>query len=132
MRGSLGNGLGVLVTYQRSSTLIFFLAFHHGTMDVRDHTCNVLLVTFEPGNDGVRVYRKFGLGAPGQRQSNKNNGTNVEDMQHPGELRSPSRDFLLIVPCVEMSRNRVSLFMFDDPPLDLRHSTESKHHRRGT
>ena len=45
-------------------------------------------------------------------------------MKDPVEIQPPGGDFLLVVLCVEMSRNYISFALFDDILLDLRYSSE--------
>ena len=45
-------------------------------------------------------------------------------MKDPGEIRSPGRNFVLIVLRVEMSGDHISFALLDDPLLNRRHSSE--------
>ena len=51
-------------------------------------------------------------------------GTYVEDTKDPIEIRPSGGNFLFVVPCMEMSRNYVSLALLGDLHLDLSHSPE--------
>ena len=46
-------------------------------------------------------------------------------MKYPVEFRSPSGDYVLVIPRVEESRNGVALTVFDDLSLDLRDGSET-------
>jgi hypothetical protein len=47
----------------------------------------------------------------------------VEDIEDSIKVSSPSCDFVFVAPCVEGSRDRVSLAPDGDLPLDLSHSS---------
>lgn len=48
--------------------------------------------------------------------------THVKDLKNLVEVQSPGNDLSLVSPCMEVSRNFISVFLLDDILLDLRHS----------
>jgi len=65
------------------------------------------------------VYDQFGLNGNDQRQPSRSGRTYVEDKKYPVELHLPTSNGVLIILCMEQSRDRVPPILFDDPPLDL-------------
>ena len=78
-------------------------------------------IFLELGNDDVCIYRKFGLRILSQQSSYEDDGTHIEDLKDPVEVRLPACDFLFVVLGVEVSRSRASFALLYDLPLDLRH-----------
>ena len=95
-------------------------------MDFGDHNLGARNILLQLGNDDVCVYRKFGLGIPSQQSSYQDDGTHVEDLKNPVEVRSPGCDLLFVVLRVEVLRNRASFALLDDLPFDLRHGSETR------
>ena len=91
------------------------------------------------GNDYMCVDRKFGPKADSERWLYKGGTTHVEDMKNPVEDQFPAGDLFLIVRRMDKSGDRIPPAVFDDLPLDLRHSpaiksvcqrvVQSDHHR---
>ena len=90
--------------------------------DVGDDGLGVHNITANIRHDYKRGYRKFGLEADSQQCSHSSDGTYIEDMKDPVEVRPPGSDRLFIFFRVEKSRDRTSLAPLDDVPLDLSHS----------
>jgi len=93
-------------------------------MDFGDQIVGARSILLELGNDDVCIYRKFGLGIPSQQSLYEDDGTHVEDMKDPVEVRPPACDFLFVVLGMEVSRSRASFALLYDLPLDLRHGPE--------
>jgi hypothetical protein len=90
-------------------------------------------IVADVGNDGVRVrnsyvrgHRKLGLEVVDQLRPTRNEQAYVEDVKDPVQLQLPTGDRLLVVPCMEKSRDHVPSALFDDLLLDLRHSSATK------
>ena len=56
----------------------------------------------------------------------KGDRTHVEDVKDPVEVQFPGPDRILIARRMDKSRDRVSLTLLDDLPLNLRHSPAIK------
>ena len=98
-------------------------------MDIRDHGAGFGDHGSSVRNGGVGVYREFGLETRGWRQSSRIDGTYVENLKDPDEVQPPGRNLVLVVPCVDDPRNRISLSLLDDLPLDIRHGSEARSKR---
>lgn len=86
-------------------------------MDVGNNGVRARDIFVEVGNDGLGVrdaatnvgnshkcgYRKFSLGAGGQRCPHRSGGTHVENMKDPDKIRPPAGDRVFIILRVEKS-----------------------------
>ena len=95
-------------------------------MDFGDHDLGARSILLQLGNDDVCVYRKFGLRIPSQQSSYEDDGTHVEDLKNPVEVRLPGCDLLFVILCVEVLRNRASFALLDDLHLYFRHGSETR------
>jgi hypothetical protein len=64
----------------------------------------------ETGDQGVRKQQRVCLSKVRSRNGRsatavKEDGTYVEDLKDPDEIQPPGRNLLLVVPCVDDSRN---------------------------
>ena len=95
---------------------VAFPILHNGAVDVGDHGVSV-------GNGYMCVDREFRLGMRDQWHSYGNDGTYIEDMKEPVQIRFPPRDFFLVVLGVDESGDRISFALLDDLPPNRRHSS---------
>ena len=75
------------------------------------------------GNSYVCIDSKFGLGVQGQKCSYEDDGTHVENMKEPIQIRFPPCYLVLVVLGMDKSRDRISFALLDDIPLNRRHSS---------
>ena len=108
-------------------TTVPFLALHNGAMDVRNHHVGARNAAPKLRNDGtgignsnVCIDSKFGLGTQGQEDSHGNDGTHIEDVKEPVQVRPPPRYLFLVVLRVDKSRDYISLALLDGVPLNRR------------
>jgi hypothetical protein len=90
-------------------------------IDIGYHVAGIRNVAMNIGKYYMCVDCKFGLSAKGQRCWGRSDRTYIEDMKDPCEIRLPGCNFFLIVLGVEKTRNRVTLALFGNLPLDFCH-----------